>query len=77
MDTFERDMRNGFARLDNRFETLGYVSRERYEADMRALNADVADLKNSARWVSRSMAGLVATFLVGLVMMVIETRGGL
>jgi len=76
MDGFKSSMDNGFARLDHRFETLGHVSRERYDADMRSVTADIAELKGSAKWQARAAAGMVVTVVGAMIITLIETRGG-
>lgn len=76
MDSFEKTMEDGFKRLDRRVESLGYVSLDRYEADHRAMMTDIEELKGSVRWFARALGGMSLTLVGGIIVILIETRGG-
>lgn len=76
MDGFERNMEQGFDRLDRRVENLSYVSIDRYEADQRATHDDVQELKGAVKTAIRALVGLTIAVIGSVLTLIVETRGG-
>lgn len=70
----DRQMGQGFAKIDSHLNSLQFVHRETYAADMKtleakhgALQSEIIDLKDKNKWISRSVAGALITAVVAAI----------
>lgn len=76
IDQIERQIGQNFSRLDRQLESLAFVHRETYGAERSAMQADLDDLKDKIKWISRTVAGSLITAITAAIV-ALAARGGL
>jgi hypothetical protein len=61
-----------FVGVNHRLDNLSFVSRDVYEVEMKQLREEVEDLKDSKKWMARTLvASLLLPCLVALILWVL------
>lgn len=71
----DRQMGQGFARLDRHLENLSFVPRGTYDAERAASLAEIAELKDKFKWLARTVAGSFITAVIAAIV-AFAARGG-
>lgn len=60
--------------LERRFSD--YVRKDVYDGDVRGIREDVAEIKDSQKWMQRLLVGNFVTLVVALILFLLERSAG-
>lgn len=77
IEAMERRIDVRFSVIDRRLESLQFITADRYNAEQIAVHAEIAEIKDKIKWVSRTIGGVLITLVSSAVLTLLAARGGL